>query len=83
MKCTRLTSLEILLGPRSLARDVRRAPSWLNTSTVLPVVDVGILSSSERAISSHSPTIAITHLTKRSTPTIIVITMSAMNAPGI
>ena len=82
-KCTRLTSQEISLGPRSLARVVRKGHSWLNTSTVLLVVDVATLNLSERTNNGHSPTMAITHLTKMRTPIIIVRTISTMNTPGI
>jgi hypothetical protein len=62
---------------------VRKALSWLNTSTALHVVDVDILSLNEGTSNGHSPTMAITHLTKMRTPIIIVRTTSAINTPGI
>jgi hypothetical protein len=83
MKCTRLTSQARLLIPRGLAHVVRKARSWLNTSIVLLVVVVDILSSNEKVTRSYSPTIAITHLTKMRTPITIVSTISTRNTPGI
>ena len=46
-------------------------------------VDVDIPSSKERVSSGHSPTMAITHLTKMRIPIIIVRTTSTRNTPGI
>jgi hypothetical protein len=97
IKCTKSISLVRLPQTREHVPDVRRVLSWQNISTVSLVADAVTLSSSAKtqrnrpnplkfllvlSVQDYSPTIAMTHLTKMSTPTIAVRTTSIMNNPG-